>query len=103
MYQSTSGIPTASGAITIRTADGTSVGHGWGEVRMRRDPDTGRPSPVGEVKRMTWAKELPSLEARQSYRVDFHGGPSFAGAFDVGFPDVSQERATFRPSSIDGR
>ena len=39
-------LPTASGAITIRTADGTPVGHGWGEVRIRRDPRTGGSSAI---------------------------------------------------------
>src|SRR5438067_13777663 len=52
MNYTASGMPTASGAIAIRTADGAAVGHGWGEVRVRRDPDTGGSSFVGEVRRM---------------------------------------------------
>jgi hypothetical protein len=91
-------MPTASGAITIRTADGVPIGHGWGEVRVGRDPSTGTASAIGEVREMTWLADLPSPDGRQSYRVGFHGGPSFVGIFDGAFPDASRRRATFRPS-----
>ena len=91
-------IPTARGAITIRTSDGVTIGHGWGEVRVGRDPSTGRTGVVGEVREMTWSTDLPPSEAGQLYRIGFHGGPSFAGVFDGPFPDVERRRATFHPS-----
>jgi hypothetical protein len=92
-------MPTASGAITIRTADGTQVGHGWGEVRMGRDPGTGRAGARGEVRSMTWSTDLPPPDRRRSYEVRFYGGLSFVAVFDGAFPDASRPRATFRPSS----
>ena len=91
-------IPTASGAITVLTAEGVPIGHGWGEVRVGRDPGTGRPSVLGELREMTWSADLAALDPRQSYRVGFYGGPSFVGFFDGPFPDANQRRATFRPS-----
>jgi hypothetical protein len=90
--------PTACGAITIRTADGTPIGHGWGEVRVRRDPGTGRAGAFGEVRTMTWLADLPPPGVRHSYEVRFHGGLSFVAVFDGAFPDTSRQRATFRPS-----
>jgi hypothetical protein len=91
-------MPTASGAITIRTADGEPIGHGWGEVRVRRDPMTGRPSTLGELRRMTWLTDLGRLDACQSYVVGFYGGPSFVGVFDSPLPGTGRRHATFRPS-----
>jgi hypothetical protein len=91
-------IPTARGAITVLTAEGVQIGHGWGEVRVGRDPSTGRPSVLGELREMTWSSDLPPLDLQRSYRVGFYGGPSFVGVFDGPFPDASQRRATFRPS-----
>jgi hypothetical protein len=87
-------MPTASGAITIRTADGIPIGHGRGEVRVRRDPNTGKVSAHGELREITWLADLPPLDARQIYRIGFYGGPSFVGIFDGAFPDTSQRRAT---------
>jgi hypothetical protein len=91
-------VPTASGAITVLTAEGVPIGHGWGEVRVRRDPGTGGPGVVGELREMTWSTDRAPLDPRQSYRVGFHGGPSFVGVFDGPFPDANRRRATFRPS-----
>ena len=91
-------VPTASGAITVLTAEGVPIGHGWGEVRVGRDPSTGRASVLGELREMTWATDLAPLDPRQSYRVGFHGGPSFVGVFDGPFPDANRRRARFRPS-----
>jgi len=91
-------VPTASGAITVQTAEGEAIGHGWGEVRVRRDPDTGRASMGGEIREMTWSPGVAPLDARRSYRVGFHGGPWFVGVFDGPFPGVDRRRATFRPS-----
>jgi hypothetical protein len=88
----------ARGAITIRTADGTSIGHGWGEVRISRDPQTGRTTLHGEVWEMTWLPNLPSPDTWKSYRVAFYGGLSFDGVFDPPFPAPERRRATFRPS-----
>jgi hypothetical protein len=89
--------PTASGAITIRTDDGEAIGHGWGEVRVGRDPTTGRTSVVGELREMTWSTDVAPVDLRHSYRVGFYGGPSFVVVFETPFPDASQRRATFRP------
>jgi hypothetical protein len=91
--------PTARGAITIRTGDGEEIGHGWGEVRVGRDPTTGRASVVGELREMTWSAGLAPPEPRRSYRIGFHGGPSFDIVLELPFPDASQRRATFRPCS----
>ena len=91
-------VATASGAITVLTAEGLPVGHGRGEVRVGRDPTTGRARVIGELREMTWSADLPPLDARRSYRVGFHGGLSFVGVFDGPFPDAGQRRATFRPS-----
>ena len=91
---------TASGAITVRTADGKSVGHGWGQVLVRRDPDTGGTSSTGEIREMIWSEEMPEAPPRQTYRVDFYGGPTFLGVFEAAFPDTSQRRATFRPFGV---
>jgi hypothetical protein len=90
--------PTARGAITVLTAEGVPIGHGWGEVRVGRDPTTGGASVVGEVREMTWSTDRAPLDARRSYRVAFHGGPWFVGVFDGPFSDAGQRRATFRPS-----
>ena len=90
-------LPTTSGAITIRTAEGVTIGHGRGEVRMGRDPDTGRACALGEIREITWSTDLPLPDPGRSYRVVFHGGPSFIGVFGPAFPDASQRRATFRP------
>jgi hypothetical protein len=92
-------MPTARGAITIRTADGVPIGHGWGEVRVGRDPDTGQALVVGEVREMTWSPDLTPTGTAQPYQIAFHGGPSFDGVFDGPFPDTSQRRARFRPSA----
>ena len=92
--------PTAArGAITIQTDDGEVIGHGWGEVRVGRDPSTGRASVLGELREMTWSTDLAPRDTRRSYRVGFYGGPSFVVVFDSPFPDTSQRRATFRPSN----
>jgi hypothetical protein len=93
-----SNTPTARGAITVLTAEGVPIGHGWGEVRVGRDPITGRASVLGELREMTWSTGLAPLDPRRSYRVGFYGGPSFVGVLDGPFPDASQRRATFRPS-----
>jgi hypothetical protein len=89
--------PTARGAITIRTDDGEAIGHGWGEVRVRRDPTTGRTSVVGDLREMTWSAAPAPPDPRRSYRVVFYGGPSFSAVLEAPWPDTSQRRATFRP------
>jgi hypothetical protein len=89
---------TARGAITIRTSDGVPIGHGWGEVRVGRDPSTGLAGVIGEVREMTWSTDLAPTDEGQSYRIGFHGGPSFVGVFDGPFPDTARRRARFRPS-----
>jgi len=91
-------VPTASGAITVLTAEGVPIGHGWGEVRVRRNPSTGGTSVLGELREMTWSTGIAPLDPEQSYRVGFHGGPSFVGFFDGPLPEADQRRATFRPS-----
>jgi hypothetical protein len=80
------------------TAEGVPIGHGWGEVRVGRDPTTGATGVLGEVREMTWSMDLALLDARRSYRIGFHGGPSFVAVFDGPFPGTSQRRASFRPS-----
>ena len=92
--------PTARGAITIRTADGVPVGHGWGEVRARRDPERGFNGTTGEVRDMVWSDQMPPRPPDGTYRVDFYGGLSFLGVFDAAFPDTSQRRASFHPSGL---
>ena len=91
-------VPTASGAITVLTAEGVPIGHGWGEVRVRRDPDTGGASVLGELREMTWSGDTAPLDPRQSYLVGFFGGLSYVGVFDGPLPDAGQRRVTFRPS-----
>ena len=90
--------PTASGAITVLTAEGVPIGHGWGEVRVGRDPTTGRASVLGELREMTWSTDRAPLDHRRSYLVGFHGGLSFVVVFESPLPDTSQRRATFRPT-----
>ena len=89
--------PTARGAITIRTADGVEIGHGWGEVRVGRDPSTGQDSVLGEVREMTWSTGLAPTDAGQAYRIVFHGGPAFVVVFEGPFPDTARRGARFRP------
>ena len=91
-------IPTARGAITIQTGDGEVIGHGWGEVRVGRNPRTGRESVVGELREMTWSADPVPSDARRTYRVGFHGGLSFVGVFEGPFPDTARRSARFRPS-----
>jgi hypothetical protein len=66
---------------------------------VRRDHGTGKLGTFGEVRAMTWSTDLPPLDGRRSYKVGFYGGLSFVAVFDGAFPDTSQHRATFRPSS----
>jgi hypothetical protein len=87
---------TASGAVNVSTLDGTALGHGWGEVRMRRDPTTGVEDATGEVRTMRWTAGLPPPSG--TYRVAFYGGESYVGVFEGGFPEAGQQRASFRPS-----